>query len=175
MKLTDISQFTKITDYLSIFTGTLIADLVIIFIFSYTAFKSNVLMVWYEKYGLSAVIADVFIIVIGFILARLVYPHMFKTWNFLKFAGLLIVIQIVHDLLFALFFTSIPRKTNFMLDVFKDYAKENSFKAVVGDTVVTFLAVLFASFLAGKSLHTQLITLIVSIYLLPYLLYAKIN
>ena len=100
---------------------------------------------------------------------------MFKTWNFWKFAGLLIVIQIVHDLLFALFFTSIPRKTNFMLDVFKDYAKENSFKAVVGDTVVTFLAVLFASFLAGKSLHTQLITLIVSIYLLPYLLYAKIN
>ena len=64
---------------------------------------------------------------------------------------------------------------NRMLDVFKDYAKENSFKAILGDSVVTFLAVLFASVLAGKPFHTQLITLIVSIYLLPYLLYAKIN
>ena len=79
MKLADISQYQKLSDYLPIFTGTLIADLVIIFIFSYTMFKSNVLMVWYEKYGLSAVIADVFIIVIGFILARLLYPRLFKS------------------------------------------------------------------------------------------------
>ena len=175
MKLANISQFTKLSDYLPIFTGTLIADLIIIFVFSYTMFKSNMLMVWYEKYGLSAVIADVFIIVIGFMLARFFYPRFFSSWNFWKFAGLLIAIQITHDLLFALFFTSIPRKTNFMLDVFKDYAKEHSFAAIVGDTVVTFLAVLIASFLAGKSLHTQIISLITSMYLLPYLLYAKIN
>lgn len=175
MTLTDISQFSKTSDYLSIFTGTLIADLVIIFIFSYTMFQSNMLMVWYEKYGLSAVIADVFIIVIGFILARLLYPRFFKKWNFWKFVGLLLVIQIIHDLLFATFFTSVPRKMNRMLDVFKDYAKENSFKAILGDSVVTFLAALFASLLAGTSFHTQVITLILSIYLLPYLLYAKIN
>ena len=175
MKLADISQFSKTSDYLSIFTGTLIADLVIIFVFSYTMLKSNMLMVWYEKYGLSAVIADVFIIVIGFILARLFYPRIFKTWNFWKFAGLLLAIQIVHDLLFAAFFTAIPRKSNRMLDVFKDYAKENSFKAVLGDSAVTFMAVLFASLLAGTSFHTQIITLIVAIYVLPYLLYAKIN
>ena len=173
--LADISKFSKVSDYLPIFTGTLIADLIIIFIFSYTMFQSNMLMVWYKKYGLSAVIADVFIIVIGFILARLVYPKLFSSWNFWKFAGLLLAIQVVHDLLFALLFTSIPRKTNLMLDVFKDYAKENSYKAILGDSVVTFLAALFASYLAGKSFHTQVITLIVSVYLLPYLLYAKIN
>ena len=32
MKLADISQYQKLSDYLPIFTGTLIADLVIIFI-----------------------------------------------------------------------------------------------------------------------------------------------
>ena len=172
--LKDISKFSKLSDYLPIFTGTLIADLVIIFIFSYTVFQSNMLMVWYKKYGLSAIIADVFIIVIGFILARLAYPYVFSSWSFWKFALLLLVIQITHDLLFALFFTSVPRKMNLMLDVFKDYAKEHSFKAVVGDSVVTLLAALFASYLAGVSYHNQIITLIVALYILPYLLYAKI-
>lgn len=173
-KLKNISNFSTLSDYLPIFTGTLIADLIIIFVFSYTMFQSKILMVWYKKYGLSAVIADVFIIVIGFILARLAYPKFFSSWNFWKFASLLLVIQVVHDLLFALFFTLVPRGVNNMLDVFKDYAKENSYKAILGDSVVTFLAALFSSYLAGKTFHTQVITLIVSIYLLPYLLYAKI-
>ena len=43
MKLADISQYQKLSDYLPIFTGTLIADLVIIFIFSYTMFKSDMI------------------------------------------------------------------------------------------------------------------------------------
>ncbi len=81
--LADISKFSKISDYLPIFTGTLIADLIIIFIFSYTMFQSNMLMVWYKKYGLSAVIADVFIIVIGFITSNPGLPSSFKLYKYI--------------------------------------------------------------------------------------------
>ena len=58
-----------------------------------------------------------------------------------------------------------------MLDTFKDYAKEASYKAILADSGMMIMASLIASFLAGKSLNTNIIVLIVFVYILPYLLY----
>jgi hypothetical protein len=58
-----------------------------------------------------------------------------------------------------------------MLDTFKDYAKEVSFKAVLADGGMITMASLIASYLAGKNLNTNLIVVISSLYLLPYILY----
>jgi uncharacterized protein YacL len=88
-----------------------------------------------------------------------------------RFAGLAVIIQIIHDILFYIFFTNVPRGINKMLDTFKDYAKEASYKAILADSGMMIMASLIASFLAGKSLNTNIIVLIVFVYILPYLLY----
>ena len=58
-----------------------------------------------------------------------------------------------------------------MLDTFKDYANEMSYKAILADSGMMILASLIASFLAGKTLNTNIIVLVIFVYLLPYFLY----
>jgi uncharacterized membrane protein len=74
-------------------------------------------------------------------------------------------------MLFYAFFQSVPRGMNRMLDTFKDYAKEVSFKAVLADGGMMVLASLVASYLAGQSLNANIIVLVGLVYVLPYLLY----
>ena len=74
-------------------------------------------------------------------------------------------------MLFYAFFSSVPRGMNRMLDTFKDYAKEVSYKAIFTDGGMITMASLIASYLAGKNLNTNLFVVISSLYLLPYILY----
>jgi hypothetical protein len=46
-----------------------------------------------------------------------------------------------------------------------------SYKAVLADGGMMIMAALVASYLAGSTLNTNIIVLIVLLYLLPYLLY----
>jgi len=120
---------------------------------------------------LSAVIADVLIILIGLIIVRAIYYYIFDTFSIIKFASLAVVVQIIHDLLFYLLFMNVPRGMNKMLDTFKDYADEVSYKAILSDSGMMIMAAFIASYLASKKLNTNIIVLIVSVYILPYLLY----
>ena len=61
----DIHNFSNTADYLSILNGVLITDLSVILLLIGGFIKSNVLKKWYKDLSLSAVIADVLIIVIG--------------------------------------------------------------------------------------------------------------
>jgi len=167
----DISNFTHTQDYLPIFTSVLITDLVVILLLNTNIIQSRVLREWYATYNLSAVIADVLIIFIGIIIARYLYSRLFKSYTLLKFIGLAVTIQIIHDLLFYIFFKNVPRGVNRMLDTFKDYAKEVSYKAVLSDSGMMILASLLSAYLVGKNLNTNIIIMIVVVYLTPYILY----
>ena len=168
---TDISNFSNTGDYLPLLNGVLITDLFVIFLLNTQILKSTVLRTWYDKYNLSAVISDVLIIMIALIITRAIYSYMFNTFSLLRFVFLAVIVQVIHDSLFYFFFRSVPRGVNQMLDTFKDYAKEASFKAILADSGMVILACLISSFLANQSLNTNSIVLIVSVYLLPYLLY----
>lgn len=168
---TNIANFSNVKDYLPLLNGVLITDLFVILCLNTRLIKSTVLRKWYDQYNLSAVIADVLIIFIGLIIARAIYYYVFDTFSIVRFAGLAVIIQIIHDILFYIFFTNLPRGINKMLDTFKDYAKEASYKAILADSGMMIMASLIASFLAGKSLNTNIIVLIVFVYILPYLLY----
>jgi hypothetical protein len=168
---TDIANFSNTKDYLPLFNGVLITDLFVILCLNMKLIKSVVLKEWYGKYNLSAVIADVLIILIGLIIVRAIYYYIFDTFSIIKFVILAVIVQVIHDVLFYLFFKNVPRGMNRMLDTFKDYANEMSYKAVVADSGMMILASLIASFLAGKSLNTNIIVLVLFVYLLPYFLY----
>jgi hypothetical protein len=64
----------------------------------------NALKKWYRTYNLSAVIADVFIIIIGLIITRAIYYYIFDSFSIVKFILLAVIVQIIHDILFYILF-----------------------------------------------------------------------
>ena len=167
----NISNFSKTSDYLPMFNSVLITDLFVILLLNVSIIKSRVLKEWYNKYNLSAVLCDILIIFIGIIIARYLYHYIFESYSLFKFIALAVSIQIIHDLLFYQLFKGIPRGTNRMIDTFKDYAKEVSYKAILSDSGMMIMACILSAYLAGHSLNTNIIVLIVAVYSLPYLLY----
>lgn len=172
--LANISNFDDITQYLSILNGSLLADIIVLLIVYYTPyFDSKYLMKWYEDFRLSAIIADVLILVIGIILARYFYYTVFSKYSHIKFIGLVVLIQVIHDMLFYLFFSSLPVGANAMFDLFKKYAAEVNAGAILGDSFMIIIATIASMYFATLGKHTNVISLIVMLYTLPYILYTK--
>ena len=172
MSFGNLSHFQNTSDYLPIFNAVLITDLLVIALLLAGVIKSKVLEMWYRDFNLSAVIADVLILFIGILLARFFYSYLFKDYSLLKFIGFALGIQITHDILFYLLAISIPRGKSKIMDVFKDYGKEKKTGAIMADSAMMVTSILIGSFLKGKSLNTNLITLIFSVYIVPYFIYS---
>ena len=169
--LKNIGDFNNINDYLPLFNSVLITDLFVILLLNTSVIKSQVLKKWYSQYNLSAVIADVLIILIGLIITRAIYYYVFESFSILKFIILAVAVQVTHDVLFYIFFSNIPRGINKMLDTFKDYANDVSYKAILADSGMMIMSCLIASYLVNKNTNINIIVLISFLYLLPYLLY----
>ena len=167
----NITDFNNINDYLPLFNAVLITDLFVIFLLNSKVFESQVLRQWYSQYNLSAVIADVLIILIVLIITRAIYYYVFDSFSIINFVILAVILQITHDILFYVFFSNIPRGVNKMIDTFKDYANEQSYKAILADSGMMIMSCVIASYLVNKNTNTNIIVLISFLYLLPYLLY----
>jgi hypothetical protein len=161
-------------EYIPIITANIYADLFIIFItFSKIYFKIKTLEGWYKKYRLSAMIADILIGVLYILLGRyLVYKSGLEI-GLTAFAGICVFIQVIFDLLFYIFFTIVPKGSNDMLDFFKGYSKEAGTGALLGDSVLVIMAVIISALLNQSSYDTNIVLLIMSIYLTPYFIYMK--
>ena len=109
--------------------------------------------------------------VIGLIITRAIYYYIFDSFSIVTFVILAVIVQIIHDILFYIFFSNIPRGVNKMIDTFKDYANEVSYKAVLADSGMMIMSCLIAYYLVNKNTNTNIIVLISFLYLLPYLLY----
>ena len=169
--LKNIGNFSNTSDYLPLLNAVLITDLFVMTLLNTKVIDSVVLRKWYSQYNLSAVMADVLIILIGLIVTRAIYYYVFDTFSLLNFMILAVILQITHDVLFYLFFTNVPRGMNKMLDTFKDYANEASYKAILSDSGMMVMSCIIASLLVNASTNTNIIVLISFMYLLPYILY----
>jgi hypothetical protein len=161
-------------EYIPIITANIYADLFIIFVtFAKIYIKIKTLEEWYKKYRLSAMIADILIGVLYILLGRyLVYKSDIKI-GLTAFAGICVFIQIIFDFLFYIFFTAIPKGSNDMLDFFKGYSKEIGASALLGDSFLVIMAVIISALLNQSSYDTNIVFLIMSIYLTPYFIYMK--
>jgi hypothetical protein len=166
----DISRFNNINDYLPIITAILIVDFIGI-VLSYSNMLGKYLRIWYQQFLLSAVLADVLVIFIVVIIARMIYYYIFDTFSIINFILVMLVIQITHDILFYLMISIIPRGSNKMIDLFKDYADEVSYKAIIGDSIMIIATGLIASYLANFDANVNIIILAVFVYLLQYILH----
>jgi hypothetical protein len=167
-------NFKNKFEYVPIITANIYADLLIIFItFSQFFYISSSLEGWYKKYRLSAMIADILIGVLYMLLGRfLVFKFGLKI-GLTAFAGLCVAIQVIFDFIFFILFTLVPKGSNDMLDYFKYYAKDVGVNALLGDSCLVIIAVLISALLNSKSFDTNIIFLILSIYLSPYFIYMK--
>ena len=167
-------NFENKFEYLPIITANIYADLFIIFAtFSRVYYKILTLEDWYKKYRLSAMIADILIGVLYILLGRYLVYTLNLNVGLTTFALLCVVIQVIFDFLFYLLFTLVPSGTNNMLDFFKGYAKEVGVNALFGDSVLVILAVVISGLLNARSFDTNIVFLILSIYLTPYFIYMK--
>ena len=93
---------------------------------------AGALKLWYDKFGLAAVSADVLSAVIGVLLATFFFPN---AWGLgLVFAA--IFIQILHDIFFYFVILSVPQGQNQMIDVFKSYANEGGWTILLADALI---------------------------------------
>jgi hypothetical protein len=161
-------------EYVPIITANIYADLFIIFMtFTRIYYKSLTLEGWYKKYRLSAMIADILIGVLYILLGRYLVHTAKLTVGLTAFAAICIAIQVFFDFLFYLLFTIAPLGSNHMLDFFKSYASEVGVNALFGDSILVILAVIMSALLNVTSYDTNIVFLILSIYLTPYFIYMK--
>jgi len=168
----NISNITTATDFLPIINGAIITDLIVIFRLIVGQIKSKTLTQWYNDYGLSGILADVLSLVIGVVIASLIYKYIFTKFNIFSFVFIAVVVQLIHDLLFATLFYFVPRGKSRILDTFKDYGNEHGYVILIADALMIISTVLISSILASLSEKMNVIMFIVLLYLIPYFLYS---
>lgn len=174
MGLKPLTDFTNKFEYIPIITSNIIADLIIIFItFSGMLYVSKPLLDWYKKYRLSAMIADILIGVIYLLIARYIAYYFRLNLSLFQFGVLAVGVQIFFDFLFYLLFSVIPVGQNDMLDLFKKYAKDVSYNALLGDSILVLLGVIISAWLKTKSFDYNMMALLISSYLVPYIIWMK--
>jgi hypothetical protein len=177
----DISNYNRISDFVYIFIAVLVVDVVIIVLTRYfpDIFGTN-LNRWYDLFGLNAVIADVLIIVIGFVIGRYVYTSYVKEkfvdgeWSPVWFTGTLIVVQLIHDLMFYFgVVKQLPPGMNSMIDLLKKYGESGGAKILLGDAAMMTASSFLAMTLKASAGHIVSTIGLVALYVLPYILYTK--
>jgi hypothetical protein len=174
MNIPNISNYKDISNIPYYLLGILIVDVAVLFLVRYFGIGGKSLNAWYDKFGLQAVIADVFIIMIGFVIAQYVYTNYIMPsygWNPIIFILLVVFIQVIHDLAFYyLIILPIPNGHNTMIDMYKIYAKENGYKIIIGDALLMIASAFITLFLKYLPNYTSTSIGILTVYTLPYIL-----
>lgn len=155
MKLLDILSAVVVVDFVTI-------------VLSKVFHLGKSLDTWYAKFGMTAVLSDCLVIVLGILLALLIDPKA----SLFSLVLLAVFIQIVHDILFYLaVILPVPKGQNDMIDLFKEYASENSYKIVVADSLMIGSTVLLADMLS--KIEQPVVTFIgfLATYALTYIIY----
>lgn len=125
---------------------------------------------WYSKFGMTAILSDVLVMVLGVQLAIFIEPKIGVQY----LAAIAVCIQIIHDILFYfLVIETLPNGRNEMIDLFKEYASENSWKIVVYDSLMIGTTVFLADFLAKVHETTVNFIGLLTVYGLTYIVYTK--
>lgn len=156
-------------DWISLFTAAGIVDFLVIVISKFVPL-TEALNKWYADFGVVAVFQDVVIIVLGIALAQLVWPGI-HGWNLVAAA---VVIQLIHDILFYLLLQVIPNGQNRIIDLFKQYAIEGSWKILVADALmIGSTVVLMEWFENNLSDNLIAFTGALTAYSLTYIVYTR--
>lgn len=174
----DISDIYDAGDWSYILVAAVVVEVVVIAITRFfPSFSGKYLNLWYSRFKLSAILADILSVLIGFGLAKYFYTEFIypkNDWNPLYFTGTAVVIQIIHDILFYFgVIQQVPEGKNGILDVMRPYGEAGGAKLVLGDSVIMAGTSVASMLLKASSPHIVILIGLVAAYSIPYLLEAK--
>jgi hypothetical protein len=126
---------------------------------------------WYADFGMNAVGADVLIIVLGISLIQLLFPGIYG-W---KLAGYAVALQVVHDLFFYFaVIKGVPSGQNTIIDLFKRYAAEGSWKIILADSAMVVSSVFLMEYLDNQWSDSWIAFFgILAVYSLIYIVHTR--
>lgn len=129
------------------------------------------LATWYADFGLVAIGSDILIIVLGIALAMLLVPGA----SGLTLIAVAVGIQLLHDILFYVgVIQAVPSGQNRILDLFKRYAAEGSWKILLADAAMVASPVYLMETLDAWLTDDQVTWVgLLGLYSLLYILYTK--
>lgn len=166
--LQNISDFKNSDDLLPIFLAVAIVDFIVILIAKHSSFFGRQINVWYDKLGMTAVLLDILIIVIGLLITRFIFTYFNLTFSPIKFIAVALAVQILHDVGLYKLLIEPHKGGNVVLDIYKDYAKENGAKIILADSAMTIGSCFLAMYFKGVPTYNNIALLIFVLYLLPY-------
>ena len=173
MNFSNISNFNNVNDFIPIISSIFVVEAIIIFVI-FKFLKSSKAKEWYNKFGLTAVLCDTLILLIGFIITRFLYNKVFSEFSIIKFIILFLIVQTVHDLLFYyLIVKPFPVGTNSVMDLFKEYGNEVGAGSYIGNSAMVILSSLLASLFVTNNVNTNIIVIVLCVYLYTYLINIK--
>jgi hypothetical protein len=179
MDVANVGNYKAVEDWWFLLPAILFVDTVVIFLvrFAPSTFGKPI-NEWYDEFGLAAVLSDVSIIAIGIAISRYLYSYFFmenEGWSLLYFIILAVIIQLIHDIVFAYgVVQKIPKGHNSMIDVFKAYITGGP-KIILMDSAMVASSIGLAAVLKNKDIHFTNILFLVTAYSLSYILYTNVQ
>ena len=125
---------------------------------------------WYHQFGAVAVLSDCLVIILGILLVEIILPDA----SIFALCMGVVIAQIIHDLvLYQFVIRPLPVGTNAIIDLFKEYASENSWKILVADSTMMVSSVLLASQLDSVPITQVSFIGLLGVYALSYIIYTK--
>jgi hypothetical protein len=125
---------------------------------------------WYKQFGIVAVMSDCLIILLGILLTRMIFPHA----NIITFIVLCVIVQLIHDILFYLFvIKKLGVGENSIIDLFKQYSAENSYKVLIADSLMVIASVILYTYLKTLTPEKVIFTGLLGAYAMTYIIYTK--
>ena len=164
----------SVSDIVKLFFAVLSLDTSVLFLNRHIDVGGKSLNKWYDRFGLVAVLSDVTIIMIGFLIANFAYPFIFGTYSIVVFLALVVAVQAIHDTLFYFFVIKpFPKGENQLMDVFKEYAAENGSKIILGDAGLMLGSAAFMELYKRLSPLNASALGVFTVYCLTYILYTR--
>ena len=143
-------------------------------------FWGSLINIWYDKFGLVAIMLDMGIVLIGFWITQQLYPYLFGSsvkFTLWKFILLFLCIQIIHDILFYFLVLKNSNGSNAIFDLINSYGSKHGLYTILGDSLMVVLAICLAWAILNSNINlsTYIICILLSCYFIGYLLYSKWN
>ena len=153
-------------DLLSLATAAIWIEFLTITVSKYI-FTGSAIKEWYTQFQIVAVLSDILSVMIGIVLATMLFP---KTNLFVAAVG----VQVLHDLFFgSVVLNMIPAGHNTMIDVFKKYASESSYGILIADSVIITSTILLMNYLNSFNKQTLTLLALIGGYSLTYIIYTN--
>jgi hypothetical protein len=174
----DISEYDEVNDLVYIFVSSIVGVMVVVLMARVfpELFGKN-LNIFFNRFKLLGIAGYVLMLMIILGASRYIYSEfLFMTydWNPTYFTGVAVLSQIAHDLLcYYLVLTQVPKGSNSVIDVLKEYAESGGSRIIFGNTLLISFVSVLSMVLKGTPAHIVSVVGVLSAYVIPFMLEAR--